>query len=543
MYRKSSVHWKVLGATVLTGALSLSLVGLGAPPVSAAPTNDSVLGAGKVQADINGDGYGDLIASTLLYDDDRSGALVVLYGSATGLRTSGQQRVDTGDLPAPGIDAFLIDDIVTGDFDGDGYDDLVIANPRASLGSDESAGVVYVVPGSSTGLDLARARTWTQSSPGVAGSPSRFDEFGSALAAADFGGGPEIDLAIGVRGERADQNFIYGSGIVHVLYGSPTGLTGEGSQVWSQDTRGVPGKSENADFFGEDLAAGDFDGKNKADLAVGVPQENHSGAGNSGAVTVIYSSARALSAAGSEGWSQSTRGIAGKAEHADFFGSTLAAGNFTGSGRDDLAVSAIGEEFSGRADTGAVYVLKGSATGLTAKASQVWSQRQLGAGNETADRLGETLVAADFGRNPSGTVRGDLLIGSRPSYGEPPPRAYLLYGNNAGLGQVQIVEQGSGSFAAADFNAPSAPGPDTPIWPGSTSRNSWARVSVWRSLPEVPPDSPRPGRRAFRSPLSTSPTIRMPSGCSSCTPPDPADQAATLARTIPSLTTSIWSQS
>ena len=452
MYRKSSVRWKALGASALTAALSLGLVGLGAPPAAAAPTHDPVIGAGKVQADINGDGYGDLIASTLLYDDDRSGALVVLFGSATGLRTTGQQRLDPSDLPAPGIDAFLIDDIVTGDFDGDGFDDLAIANPRAMIGSDESAGVVYIVPGSATGLDLAGAKTWSQRSPGVAGSPSRLDEFGSALAAADFGGGPEIDLAIGVRGHRADQNYIYGSGIVQVLYGSPTGLTGAGSQVWSQDTRGVPGKAENADFFGEDLAAGNFDGKNKADLAVGAPQENHSGEGNAGAVTVIYSSATKLSAAGSEGWSQSTRGIAGKAEHNDFFGNTLAAGNFTGSSRDDLAITAINEEFSGRDDIGSVTVLKGSSSGLTAKGSQVWSQKQLGAGNETADRLGETLVAADFGRNPSGTVRGDLLIGSRPAYGEPAPRAYLLYGNNSGLGQVQIIEQGSGSFAAADFN-------------------------------------------------------------------------------------------
>ena len=110
----------------------------------------------------------------------------------------------------------------------------------------------------------------------------------------------------------------------------------------------------------------------------------------------------------------SSRGIAGKAEHGDLFGTTLAAGNFTGSSHDDLAISAITEQFGGREDLGAVHVLKGSAGGLTAKGSQVWSQKQLGAGNKTADRLGESLVAADFGRNPAGTVRSDLLIGSRP---------------------------------------------------------------------------------------------------------------------------------
>ena len=115
---------------------------------------------------------------------------------------------------------------------------------------------------------------------------------------------------------------------------------------------------------------------------MGVPWENHSGEGNAGAVTVIYSSASKLSAAGSETWTQSTLGIAGQAEHNDFFGNTLAAGNFTGSSRDDLAISAINEEFSGRDDRGSVTVLKGSSTGLTAKGSQVWSQKQLGAGNE-----------------------------------------------------------------------------------------------------------------------------------------------------------------
>jgi len=64
----------------------------------------------------------------------------------------------------------------------------------------------------------------------------------------------------------------------------------------------------------------------------------------------------------------------------------------------------------------------------------------------------ENELGCFFDRNPDGTVRGDLVIGSRPGYGEPPPRAYLLYGSNAGLGQVQIIEHGSGAFAAADFN-------------------------------------------------------------------------------------------
>ena len=457
-----------------------------------------MLGAGKVQADINGDGYGDLITSTLLYDDDRSGALVVLFGSATGLRTTGQQRLDPSDLPAPGIDAFLIDDIVTGDFDGDGFDDLAIANPRAMIGSDESAGVVYIVPGSATGLDLAAAKTWSQSSPGVTGSPSRLEEFGSALAAADFGGGPEIDLAIGVRGERADQNFTYGSGIVQVLYGSPTGLTGTGSQVWSQDTRGVPGKAENSDFFGEDLAAGNFDGKNKADLAVGVPWENHSGEGNAGAVTVIYSSASKLSATGSESWSQSSRGIAGKAEHNDFFGNTLAAGNFTGSSRDDLAISAISEEFSGRTDTG---------VGDRAQRLVHRPDRQGQPGVESEAARGRERDRRSPGRDPGGCrLRSQPL---RHDPGRPADRkpARLRRADAAGVPAVrQQRRAGAGADHRARFRIVRGRGlqhsgrrwgPVRRSGPGQLPENSWARVSVWRSSPEAPAGLPAAKSRAL----------------------------------------------
>jgi hypothetical protein len=47
----------------------------------------------------------------------------------------------------------------------------------------------------------------------------------------------------------------FGSGLVHVLYGSAVGLTATGSQLWSQDSPGVAGAPEFLDFFGQTLAA------------------------------------------------------------------------------------------------------------------------------------------------------------------------------------------------------------------------------------------------------------------------------------------------
>ena len=73
----------------------------------AAPTTDPVLGAGKVQADFNGDGFGDLaVLASTTYDEDQDrrpfGSVTVLYGSARGLSTTGRQRIVGGDFARRG---------------------------------------------------------------------------------------------------------------------------------------------------------------------------------------------------------------------------------------------------------------------------------------------------------------------------------------------------------------------------------------------------------------------------------------------------------
>ena len=77
--------------------------------------------------------------------------------------------------------------------------------------------------------------------------------------------------------------------MVNVLYGTLFGLTSVSNQLWSQSSAGVPGRRESSDHFGEALAAGDFDGDGRVDLAVGVPDEGFEGT-RVGAVNVIYGS-------------------------------------------------------------------------------------------------------------------------------------------------------------------------------------------------------------------------------------------------------------
>src|SRR5829696_4809956 len=199
------------------------------------------------------------------------------------------------------------------DFNGDGTADLAIGAP----GENSSSGVVHVLYGSGTGLTATGSQLWSQDSPGIAGAPEAGDIFGFALAAGDFNGDTRADLAIGAPGENSF------AGVVHVLYGSGTGLTATGSQLWSQDSPGIAGAAEPDDIFGEALAAGDFNGDGAADLAIGASGENSF----AGVVHALYGSATVgLTATGSQVWSQDSPGIAGGAEAFDVFGETLAAG-------------------------------------------------------------------------------------------------------------------------------------------------------------------------------------------------------------------------
>ena len=251
----------------------------------------------------------------------------------------------------------------------------------------------------------------------------------SAKAFGDFNGDNFEDLAVGVPGESLGTgNSISQAGAVNVLYGSGTGLqaTGTGApddQFWNQGSTSVKDSPENFDQFGRSLAAGDFNGDGKSDLAIGVPLESTATLDHIGAVNVLYGSSTGLQATGIGGpddqfWTQDTPNVQGIAEQEDFFGQTLAAGDFNGDSFDDLAVGVPGEDLgSGGAaimDAGAVTVLYGSATGLQATGTggpddQGWTQDSnfVMDDAEQFDRFGDSLASGNF----NGDSFDDLAIG------------------------------------------------------------------------------------------------------------------------------------
>ena len=305
--------------------------------------------------------------------------------------------------------------MAAGDFDNDGYDDLAIGVPDEDIGSIKDAGSVNVLYGTSSGLSSSGDQSWHQNTSGIVEASEADDRFGSALATGDFDNDGRDDLAIGVPGEDSDNGLNpfddVNAGAVNVIYGASNGLTSSGDQFWTQDSPGIIGATESEDRFGEALAAGDFDGDGRDDLAIGIPGENATNAfleGESGAVAVLYGSNNGVSST-DQFWHQDSTGIAGVTEGGDKFGAALSAGDFNGDGRDDLAIGVPGEDEGAIIDAGIVQVIYGTANRLNAANDQVWHQNSTGIAGvvEFGDGFGSSLASGDL--NNDG--RDDLAIG------------------------------------------------------------------------------------------------------------------------------------
>lgn len=408
----------------LNKRLFLPLVQGGEENDVAAATDESAaspLANPQARGDFNGDGYSDLAVGVPFEDFanvPNSGLIQVIYGSAVGLTSTNNAMFGQSTLTdrnSAELNDWFGQVLAAADFNADGYDDLAIGVPQEDWGSSSflvqrDAGVVEILYGTANGLTSANRQIWHQDSLFIADKVESGDQFGAALATGDFNLDGFADLAIGVP--REDLDSLTDAGVVHVLHGSAAGISATGSQMWHQNVTGMIEEAESAEFFGSALAAGNFDGKDGDDLVIGVPAETI-GKIKAGGVNIIFAQPGQGLGYNRNGLiSQDMAGIIGVAETGDRLGASLAAGNFNGDAYADLAVGAPGETLEGTTDirgAGAVNVIYGASTGLTAVGNQVWTQDSPGIYDraEGSDNFGSVLATGDFTKDG----RDDLVVG------------------------------------------------------------------------------------------------------------------------------------
>ena len=317
--------------------------------------------------------------------------------------------------------------VVRGDFDSDGDLELVVSSPESE--SDEGAvDVIDIAAGTAT--------RWTRDTTGLAGSGAASgDFFGAALAVGDFDGDGYDDLLVGAPG--ADDSGETDAGVIHVIYGSSSGLTTTGDQVFHQDTTGINGVAESGDQLGEVLTTGDFDCDGYDDVVIGVPSESVGSDDDAGATQVLYGSSGGVSTV-DDIYHQGTAGVNGTPEAGDHFGGAVAAGNFNGDDDngvacDDLAIASVDEHVGSVADAGYLYTLLGGTNGLSTTGDFAWHQDTTGVADEAEanDRFGLRLATGDADLDGyddlAVTVPGDTCV---TGHGE---ARHVFLGSSSGI--------------------------------------------------------------------------------------------------------------
>ncbi len=348
------------------------------------------LGAAVAAADINGDGFDDIImAGPGLRGSpgEKVGAVFIIFGRASFPRFMSVLDVDVRISGEAALDGFG-EALATGDLNNDGNPDLIVGVPLADPPNRGNGGKVFVIYGKTEWPPILDLATTPADMVVLGQATAQF--LGNSVAAADLNNDGRDDLIIGDF--KANATGGVDAGQTYVIFGSDI-LDSEIDLASDEPNVTISGEDQR-DHFGIAVTTGDFDGDGLSDLIIGARRADDGDPTNVGKVYVFI---------GSSFWPEQIDladdsadvTIVGDAVTSNL-GFALAIGNINGDEKADLVMGASFSSPEGRSQAGESFVLLGHSLSDEKISYQSGASDVIILGAEAAHSLGNAVTVGDL---------------------------------------------------------------------------------------------------------------------------------------------------